>query len=284
MLDGMLATGDPFIHSPRTGRILLLAVLLSTAVLAGCASRSSRAPVSDQSNGTPAVGTSTAARGTYTVRAGDTLYKIAQEHGMSVARLSELNNITNPSQLSIGQVLRLEGNAPASPSPASAAVATPVPVTPLQTQPAPAASGSEGGHTAASEPASTSSSRASDSNLISWGWPATGKIIQGFNSSTKGIDIEGATGSPVLAAADGKVMYAGNGVRGLGNLILLGHTDGFITAYAHNQTLLVKTGATVKKGTRIATIGQTDTTSPRLHFEIRRRGTPVNPLSYLPPR
>lgn len=282
MLVGTLVTEGPFIHtSRRAGRILLLAVLLSTAVLAGCASRSSRAPVSDQSSGMSSAGASAAAHGTYTVRAGDTLYKIAQEHGLSVARLSELNNITNPSQLSIGQVLRLDGSAPASSGTASAAVATPVPVTPPGQ---PAASVSEGSPAVASEPASTSASRASDANLISWGWPATGKIIQGFNTSTKGIDIEGSTGSPVLAAADGKVMYAGNGVRGLGNLILLGHTNGFITAYAHNQTLLVKTGATVKKGAKIATIGQTDTTSPRLHFEIRRRGTPVNPLSYLPPR
>src|SRR5699024_482 len=112
----------------------------------------------------------------------------------------------------------------------------------------------------------------------------SGKIIQSFNSSTKGIDLEGAEGDPVKAAADGKVMYAGNGVRGLGNLILLGHSDGFITAYAHNQELLVKTGEQIKKGATIAKVGQTDTSSPRLHFEVRRRGTPVDPLSYLPAR
>jgi len=132
------------------------------------------------------------------------------------------------------------------------------------------------------EPVSTA--RANEASLISWGWPASGKIIQGFDAHTKGIDIEGNTGHTVHAAADGKLMYAGNGVRGLGNLILLGHSDGFITAYAHNQSLAVKTGDQIKKGARIASIGQTDTTSPRLHFEIRRRGTPVNPLSYLPVR
>jgi lipoprotein NlpD len=132
------------------------------------------------------------------------------------------------------------------------------------------------------EPSATA--RASDAHVINWGWPASGKIIQSFNTNTKGIDIAGEPGEPVHAAADGKVMYAGNGVRGLGNLVLLGHSDGFITAYAHNQALLVKTGQQVKKGTKIASIGQTDTTSPRLHFEIRRRGTPVNPLSYLPAR
>ena len=276
MLDGTLVTEGPFIHSRRTGRILLLAVMLSTAVLAGCASRTTRAPVSDQSSGGSSAA-SASAQGSYTVRSGDTLYKIARDHGISVSRLEQLNNITDPSQLKIGQVLRLDGSAAVPSGGSSGAVATPVPVTsPVSSEPS-----SSSGST--SEPASTAS-RASDAGLVSWGWPATGKIIQGFNGTTKGIDIEGEVGSPVLAAADGKVMYAGNGVRGLGNLILLGHTNGFITAYAHNQTLLVKTGATVKKGTKIATLGQTDASSPRLHFEIRRQGTPVNPLSYLPAR
>jgi len=109
-------------------------------------------------------------------------------------------------------------------------------------------------------------------------------VIQGFSSNTKGVDIGGNVGDPVIAAASGKVMYAGNGVRGLGNLVLIGHSNSFITAYAHNEKLLVKTGQEVKKGDRIALMGQTDTTSPRLHFEIRRSGTPVNPLAYLPER
>ncbi|MGB6241321.1 MAG: peptidoglycan DD-metalloendopeptidase family protein [Castellaniella sp.] len=274
MLDGTLVTDAPFTQTPRTGRILLLAAVLSTVVLAGCASRSQRAPVADHSNASSSSSAQAAARGTYVVRAGDTLYKIAQAHGMEVSRLAQLNNISNPQQLAIGQVLRLDSGT-ALPSGGATAVATPVQGGPASTTPA------------ATEPAAapeTSSARASDANLVSWGWPANGKIIQGFSNTTKGIDIDGAIGSPVVAASDGKVMYAGNGVRGLGNLILLGHNNGFITAYAHNQTLLVKTGETVKKGAKIATIGQSDTTSPRLHFEIRRRGTPVNPLSYLPAR
>ena len=106
--------------------------------------------------------------------------------------------------------------------------------------------------------------------------------MQGFNNNSKGIDIAGALGDPVTAAADGKVMYSGNGVRGLGNLIIVNHQNGFITAYAHNRTLLVKTGQDVKRGAKIAEIGQSDTTSPRLHFEIRRQGTPVDPMQYLP--
>jgi lipoprotein NlpD len=238
--------------------MVLAAVLVST-VLAGCASRTSRAPVTDMSGGSVAPATG----GTYIVRPGDTLYKIAQANNIDVITLTRLNNISDPSQLRVGQVLRLDG---AGAAPAAPGVAKPAPITPVTPI----------------EPAATA--RASDAATINWGWPASGKIIQSFNANTKGIDIAGAIGEPVHAAADGKVMYAGNGVRGLGNLILLGHSDGFITAYAHNQTLLVKTGQQIKKGAKIAAIGQTDTTSPRLHFEVRRRGTPVNPLSYLPVR
>lgn len=243
--------------------LAVLAVVVSTA-LVGCTSRTTRAPIADMT--TEPTAPATVAGSTYIVKPGDTLYKIAQASGVDVTRLGQLNNITDPSQLRVGQVLRLDGQVPAQPDPGPA-VATPI-------TPVPAV-----------EPATeTQTARASDATLISWGWPTDGKIIQGFNASTKGIDLEGNAGDPVHAAADGKVMYAGNGVRGLGNLILLGHSDGFITAYAHNQELLVKTGEDVKKGSRIATVGQTDTTSPRLHFEVRRRGTPVNPLSYLPSR
>lgn len=252
-------TAPPTAHASR---YLLVAAVLATAILAGCASRTTQAPVTDMTSGTvePAKG------GTYVVKAGDTLYKIAQANNMEVAELTRLNNISDPSQLRIGQVLRLDTSGPAPTLPPATGTATPVPVAPV----------------APAEP--TATARASDASLINWGWPASGKIIQSFNANTKGIDIAGSAGDPVLAAADGKVMYAGNGVRGLGNLILLGHSNGFITAYAHNQELLVKTGEQIKKGAKIASIGQTDTTSPRLHFEVRRRGTPVNPLSYLPAR
>lgn len=246
--------------------VLALGVLV---VLAGCGTGGSRAPVTDMS----ATGhQQAAATGTYTVRAGDTLYKIAQANRTDVAALQRLNGISDPTQLRIGQVLRLDSGTPMPSQPAAVATApasstaTATPVTPVATAP------------------STTAARASDAGLISWGWPASGKIIQGFNSNTRGIDIEGAIGDPVVAAADGNVLYAGNGLRGLGNLVLLGHSNGFITAYAHNQQLLVKTGDNVKKGARIALLGQTDTTSPRLHFEIRRSGDVKNPLSYLPAR
>ncbi|MFA5663732.1 peptidoglycan DD-metalloendopeptidase family protein [Castellaniella sp.] len=266
MYHGTLPVTAALSQPLRWHRVALLAAVCSALVLAGCASRKAPAPVADHSSSAVAP-----AQGTYVVRSGDTLYGIAQKHGLTVDQLKQLNGITDPTQLAIGQVLRLDSGT-ARPV-ADAAVTAPV------------TTGSAGSSAAATPPAAdTSSARAADANLIQWGWPASGKIIQGFNSTTKGVDIEGAVGSPVVAAADGKVMYAGNGVRGLGNLILLGHSDGFITAYAHNESLLVKTGETIAKGAKIATLGQSDTTSPRLHFEIRRRGTPVNPLAYLPPR
>ncbi|MFA5491137.1 MAG: peptidoglycan DD-metalloendopeptidase family protein [Candidimonas sp.] len=272
-----LSKGIP--ASTQSGRLpqaVLLLAVSSLMLLAGCASRTAQAPITDMSSGGPAqTAPAQAGGGTYVVQPGDTLYKISQAKGVDVPTLIRLNSLTDPGQLRVGQVLRLDasGAAPSSPTPSGGAVPAPV------TQPEPIAPVTP----TAPEPPATAT-RASDAAVIDWGWPAGGKIIQGFNANTKGIDIDGAEGEPVLAAAGGKVMYAGNGVRGLGNLILLGHTDGFITAYAHNQRLLVKTGQQVKKGERIAAIGQTDTSSPRLHFEIRRRGTPVNPLSYLPVR
>jgi len=249
-------------HAQGVRYAVLVASVAAMAVLAGCASRTSQAPVTDLSQGASTQAPS--AGETHVVKPGDTLYKIAQAHGMDVATLSRLNNITDPTQLRVGQTLQLSGSGSAHSSASTSPVA--VPVTPA-TQAEP------------SRPAP-----ASDAKLIAWGWPASGKILQGFNANTKGIDIEGSVGDPVVAAAAGKVMYAGNGVRGLGNLVLVGHSNGFITAYAHNQSLLVKSGQQVKKGEKIALLGQSDTSSPRLHFEIRRSGTPVNPLSYLPPR
>ena len=249
--------------------------LLSIAVLSGC-STTTPAPITDIHSTTPSTApSSSSSMGGYTVQPGDTLYKIAQQHGTTVQAIADANNITDPTQLRVGQVIQVSG--------ASVAVNTgSKPVTP----PAPTVEVEkpESKPVVDSSPVASESPRASDAGLISWGWPASGSIIQGFTANTKGIDIKGNTGDPVVAAANGKVMYAGNGVRGLGNLILLGHSDGFITAYAHNDALLVKTGQEITKGQKIATLGQSDTTSPRLHFEVRRRGTPVNPLSYLPKR
>lgn len=231
-------------------------------VLAGCTS-GSLAPVSNLSTGVPSTST-------YVVKPGDTLNKISRATGVAEGTLARINKITNPNILIVGQTLRLSD----SQSPPAVARTSSTPTQTAQTT------------QTSSPPASTESSptRASDASLISWGWPAKGKIIQGFTTTTKGIDIAGTAGDPIEAAADGKVIFAGDGPRGLGNLIIVDHSNGFITAYAHNKSLLVKEGQTVKRGTKVAEMGQSDTTSVRLHFEVRRSGTPVDPLQYLPPR
>ncbi|CAK7005998.1 peptidoglycan DD-metalloendopeptidase family protein [Pseudomonas sp. S 311-6] len=276
-----------------------LPVLAAALVLAGCASQQP-APIVDGAAARPAaVDTPAPSAGipgaSYTVQPRDTLYQIARSNNVSVEDLRRWNNITDPTQLRIGQVLRLSpaGSAVAGGAASTgtgstqvAAIADPKPVAvqtpkPVETPAATPATAKPGSTTAPDE---KSVVRAADANLIDWGWPSNGKLIQGFNSNTKGIDIDGQPGDPVAAAAAGQVMYSGNGVRGLGNLIIINHTGGFITAYAHNRKLLVKTGDKVTRGQRIAELGQTDTTSPRLHFEVRRQGTPVDPLKYLPHR
>jgi lipoprotein NlpD len=122
---------------------------------------------------------------------------------------------------------------------------------------------------------------------VPWGWPTTGAatVLAGFDEQrNKGLDIAGKPGDPVLASADGRVVYAGAGLRGYGNLVILKHNNTFLSAYAHNQTLLVKEDQTVRKGQKIAEMGSSDADRVKLHFEIRRQGKPVDPAKYLPPR
>lgn len=299
-----------------TRRAAWVAGVFGLALIAGCSSTTTRAPVVDLSKGGSSGGVGIAQPGqTYVVKPGDTLYQIARSYNLDVGTLKSLNNINDANQLSVGQVLTLTGTAtagattsttPSSSAPPSSTTTKPVPLpdsamgstsstassgtapstTPPDTTPPVVTPPTTTTTPSTPPPASTEPppARAEDANLISWGWPASGPITRPFTTAAKGIDIGGSLGAPVVAAADGKVMYSGNGVRGLGNLIIINHQNGFITAYAHNQTLLVKTGAAVKRGSKIAEIGQSDTTSPRLHFEIRRQGTPVDPLKYLPAR
>ncbi|MBS0355378.1 MAG: peptidoglycan DD-metalloendopeptidase family protein [Proteobacteria bacterium] len=125
----------------------------------------------------------------------------------------------------------------------------------------------------------------SDDGKIDWAWPAAGKVIAGFNeTSSKGVDLAGKTGDPVLAAANGRVVYAGTGLRGYGKLVIVKHDNNFLSAYAHNQNLLVKEGQAVSKGQKIAELGDTDSDRPKLHFEIRKQGKPVDPGKFLPSR
>ena len=233
-------------------KIYIVGAICFSALLAACGS-SSKAPITS-AGGSGA----TSSAGTYVVQRGDTLYSIAQRHGTTVANLSSLNRISNPSQLEVGQRLTVRGGTAARSS-ASTATAS-----------------------RASAASSSQPTRAADAAAISWEWPVRGNVITQFSNTTRGIDIAGTVGTPINAAADGTVSYVGNGLRGLGNLVLVTHSNGFITAYAHNSRITVQTNERVKKGQKIAELGDTDATSPRLHFQVRRNGTPVNPLSYLP--
>ena len=120
---------------------------------------------------------------------------------------------------------------------------------------------------------------------MGWIWPAKGAVVAEFDEvKNKGLDIGGTAGEPVVAAADGKVVYAGAGLRGYGNLVILKHNNTFLSAYAHNQALMVKEDQTVKKGQKIAEMGNSDADRVKLHFEVRRQGKPVDPAKYLPAR
>ncbi|MCS6040236.1 murein hydrolase activator NlpD [Klebsiella pneumoniae subsp. pneumoniae] len=133
----------------------------------------------------------------------------------------------------------------------------------------------------------TASSTSTSSPISAWRWPTDGKVIENFSGAeggNKGIDIAGSKGQAIVATADGRVVYAGNALRGYGNLIIIKHNDDYLSAYAHNDTMLVREQQEVKAGQKIATMGSTGTSSTRLHFEIRYKGKSVNPLQYLPQR
>ncbi len=287
----------------RGRNIALPATLLALAVLAGCSSSANRAPVEDRGvttapriDPTTLPGAENAGKpGFYTVRQGDTIMKIATEVNQPWRDIVRWNNLDNPNVIEVGQVLRVvapvgttvaaaapltEAPRSTTPTPAPAPAKPPVPVA-TQTTPG-AASAAPAPAPVAAPPATPPSAGADDVDFI---WPASGPMIAGFDEAkNKGLGIAGKAGDPVLAAADGKVVYAGAGLRGYGNLIILKHNPPFLTAYAHNQTLLVKEDQNVKRGQKIAEMGSTDADRVKLHFEIRRSGKPVDPARYLPAR
>ena len=215
--------------------------------------------------------------GYYTVKPGDTLLRIAIDNGQAMQDVARWNKVENPNRIEVGQVLRVvppEGLAPVKPvdKPAVVAVASAIP-----------ASAAPAG-TPASTPVSAVKPAAVEGE-INWLWPVSGNVLTGFDEvKNKGLDIGGSAGDPVLAAADGRVVYVGAGLRGYGNLIILKHDNVFLTAYAHNQTLLVKEDQLVARGQKIAEMGNSDADRVKLHFEVRRQGKPVDPAKYLPAR
>ena len=256
------------------------------------------APVATASPVRPAVDAA-ATPGTYTVKPGDTLIRIGLDQGQSWRDIAKWNGIDNPNLIEVGQVLRVvppasggSGSAQSSPVTSGASVESrplgPQPTTgPAASTPA-AASGAPPASGAAVPPATASVGAAqkdAESDLL-WSWPAQGSVVTGFDDSRniKGLAIAGKAGEPVLAAADGRVVYAGSGLRGYGNLVIVKHNALYLSAYAHNQALLVKEDQQVKRGQKIAEMGATDAERVQLHFEIRRQGKPIDPARLLPAR
>jgi len=231
--------------------------------------------------------------GYYTVKAGDTLIRIALDNGQNLRDIVRWNQLDNPNRIEVGQVLRVVPPGPAEPNiaaapasaPASPTTSAPAPIP--SSIPAPAAApGAAGAAPAAATPAGRppAPAAASDEDL-GWIWPASGQLLAGFDEvRNKGLDLAGNAGDPVLASAEGRVVYAGSGLRGYGNLVIIKHNNTFLSAYAHNQTLLVKEDQLVRKGQKIAEMGNSDADRVKLHFEIRRQGKPVDPARYLPAR
>mgnify|MGYP000629631815 CR=1 FL=1 len=212
--------------------------------------------------------------GYYSVRAGDTLTKIALDHGQAWRDIAKWNGLDNPNVIEVDQVLRVAPDAKISTAPRPVAQQANVPAP--AGQPAPAAQPS---------PAMPPAAQTTAEDGLAFSWPHGGQVISGFDETkNKGLDFAGKAGDPVLAAADGKVVYAGSGLRGYGNLVILKHNNTYLTAYAHNQTLLVKEEQAVVKGQRIAEMGNSDADRVKLHFEIRKQGKPVDPSKYLPSR
>lgn len=284
-------------------------LLVSALVLAGCATPRSPAPVEDRGtmSRTPSGGVSDPDKplpgienlgkpGYYAVRPGDTIMRIGLETGQNWRDIARWNHLDNPNLIEVGQVLRViapvngtsTGTVVASgATPADTSTAVTRPVTPPPSGATPPASAAS---TAKPTPPVTTSSVApaasgSGDEDVGWIWPAQGAQLAGFDEvKNKGLDIGGKAGDPVLAAADGRVVYAGAGLRGYGNLVILKHNNTYLTAYAHNQALLVKEDQTVRKGQKIAEMGSSDADRVKLHFEIRRQGKPVDPARYLPAR
>lgn len=194
--------------------------------------------------------------GQYRVAKGDTLTQIARKHGQTVSSLMRMNKLSNPNHISVGQVLTVKGGA----------------------APSSAATGSTSTYTPAPNTKSVAAPRS-----IKLEWPAKGTTRRGTAASnSQGVYISSTAGSPIKAAAAGKVVYAGNGLRGYGNMLIINHDANFLTVYAHNERLMVKEGAQVKQGQTIATMGNTGTDKVQLYFELRYNGKAVDATRYLP--
>jgi lipoprotein NlpD len=307
--------------SPSSALALVLGVVL---VVGGCAStQNARAPVEERpTSGRPASSSSAATAsspataastdpvkpsppgaenagklGYFTVRPGDTLIRVGLETGQNWKDLMKWNNLDNPNVIEVGQVLRVvaPGADPTAvttrPLASTKVEARPLDV-PAATKPVGAAASAPAAGVAAgvtppavATPTPPPASTARGDDELNWLWPASGPVVASFDEvKSKGLAISGKAGDPVLAAADGRVVYAGSGLRGYGNLVIIKHNNTYLTAYAHNQALLVKEEQSVRRGQKIAEMGSTDAERVQLHFEIRKQGKPIDPGKLLPSR
>ena len=303
----------------KKSNILLCSITLA-ALLSGCGTTGVQAPVVERHPSSSSAAASDPRDrdpAYYTVKRGDTLLRIALEHGQNYRDLVAWNDLSNPNDIKVDQVLRvLPPNGDTGGAQTSAIVMPPVteikpaaPVVPKKTgprgekraysdatlaelradggssdvkpAPAPAAAVAAAPAAAAAAPAA----QAAGDDKISWMWPSEGKVIGTFDEGkNKGVDIAGKAGQQVVAAGAGKVMYAGSGIRGYGNLVIVKHSNSLLSAYAHNRSILVKEGQNVNKGQAIAEMGDSDADRVKLHFEIRQQGKPVDPSKFLPNR
>ena len=245
--------------------------------------------------------------GYYAVRPGDTLIRIGLDNGQNWRDIARWSGLDNPNVIEVGQVLRVvppvaDANAVVSRPVASAGAVEGRPLPPAPASGAsssttsapsassavsavvPAAASAAPAKSPMAASAASAAAREPDDDLV-WAWPAAGPVVTPFDDTkSKGLEIAGKAGDAVLAAADGRVVYAGSGLRGYGNLIIVKHNATFLSAYAHNQVLLVKEEQVVRRGQKIAEMGSSDSDHVQLHFEIRRQGKPVDPARLLPPR
>jgi len=239
----------------RQNIVTLLAV---SVLLSGCGFGGGYAPVFSSGEERRASGR------VHTVRSGETLYSIAFRYGLDYKQIADANGIAKPYMIFANQKLRLVGKS--------------APPVKKAKQRAPKV---------VAQKSSSASSKKSQGSKIEWRWPVAGNVIKSFSLSgdiNKGVDLAGRLGESVMAAADGVVVYAGGGLRGYGKLVIVKHSDGYLSAYGHNRSIRVKEGQKIKGGQVVAEIGSSGTDREMLHFEIRRDGKPVDPLIYLPDR
>jgi lipoprotein NlpD len=281
----------------------------AAAMLAACAGPRMAAPVFDRkppraaaparapapaAAAQPAPAAVSAPDGFYVVKRGDTLYSIALDHGADYREVAQWNSLDDATKISVGQLLRVKPAEDRRTQVGAARVPGRIESRPIEAMPQGQGDGAtrtepkavrlpyskENAAMVGREGGATDAKGADAAGFV---WPAKGKVISGFSEPrSKGIDIDGKPGDPVVAAAAGRVTYIGSGIPGLGKLVVIKHDNGFITVYAHNREILVKEQQAVARGEKIAELGATDAERPKLHFQIRKGSAPVDPMRYLP--